>query len=212
MGTNGTMVTPITMHSAVLVIPAGNPKKIRSLADVINRADIRVVVNDGNFVGSLTSGTAVWEDVVGRLDSLQAIASVRSKIVFYAGGSGKARDQLVNGAADVWFSWYDWYVANKDKFSFVALEPEYAITRPLSIAVTTHVADGAHVAQQFVEFLAADESVNAAMEVAGWYKIGAHAATLKEKGVSAVGVSAGLNGIGAKQVSDECEVTTLAGS
>merc|ERR1712151_332026 len=101
-----------------------------------------------------------WEDVVGRLDSLQAITSVRSKIVFYAGGSGKARDQLVNGAADVWFSWFDWYVANKDKFSYVALEPEYAITRPLSIAVTTNTGHGSLVAQKFVEFLATDGGAN----------------------------------------------------
>merc|ERR1712232_968915 len=64
---NGSTVFPVTMHAAGLVVPASNPKNIRSLVDVINRDDIRVVVNDGNYVGSLTSGTAVWEDVVGPL-------------------------------------------------------------------------------------------------------------------------------------------------
>lgn len=168
---NGSTVFPFTMHAAGLVVPASNPKNIRSLVDVINRDDIRVVVNDGNYVGSLTSGTAVWEDVVGRLDSLQAVSSVRSKIVYYAGGSVKARDQLVNGVADVWFSWYDWYVANKDKFSFVALDNEQAIVRPLSVAHTSN--DGGDVVQKFVEFLLHDHEADVAMQTWGWFKSGA---------------------------------------
>eukprot|EP00931_Biecheleriopsis_adriatica_P061695 TRINITY_DN3710_c0_g1_i1.p1 TRINITY_DN3710_c0_g1~~TRINITY_DN3710_c0_g1_i1.p1 ORF type:complete len:755 (-),score=135.50 TRINITY_DN3710_c0_g1_i1:129-2393(-) len=170
---NGSTVFPVTMHAAGLVVPASNPKNIRSLLDVVNRDDIRVVVNDGNYVGSLTSGTAVWEDVVGRFDSLQAISSVRSKIVYYAGGSGKARDQLVNGAADVWFSWYDWYVANKDKFTFVALENENAIVRPLSVAYTSN--DGGDVVQKFIELLLHDGEADAAMQAWGWFKNGAQA-------------------------------------
>lgn len=180
---NGSTVYPVTLHAAILVVPAGNPKNITSLFDVIDRDDIRIVVNDGNYVGSLTSGTAVWEDVVGRLDSVQAVAAVRSKIVFYAGGSGKARDQLVNGVADVWFSWYDWYVANKDKFTYIALDNEHAIVRPLSVAHTSN--DGGSVVREFIRFLLHSTEANKAMEAWGWFKNGAQAAVLRDRKASA---------------------------
>eukprot|EP01052_Picozoa_sp_SAG31_P033697 SAG31_NODE_3843_length_3823_cov_17.361171_3_plen_185_part_00 len=54
-------VVPITMHASVLIVQHSNPLGITSLKDVIDRENIRVVVNDGNFRDSLTSSTALWE-------------------------------------------------------------------------------------------------------------------------------------------------------
>lgn len=175
--TDKSMVTPVSMHAAVLIVLAGNPKRITNLADVVDREDLRVVVNDGNFVGTLTSGTAVWEDMVGRMDSVSAIGKFHSKIVAYAGGSGKAKDMLLNGAADLWVSWFDWYVANPSNFSYVPIEPTYAIMRPLSIAVTNHSSAGADIVHRFVNFLLTDSRANSAMEQAGFFKVRSHQAT-----------------------------------
>ena len=49
---------PVTMHASVLIVPNGNALAIADLTDVITRPELRIVVNDGNFRGSLTSGTA----------------------------------------------------------------------------------------------------------------------------------------------------------
>lgn len=175
--TDNHAVTPITLHAATLVVLAGNPLEIQGLRDLVEREDVRVVVNDGNYRDTLTSGTGVWEDVVGRLDSVDAIASVRSKIVRYAAGSGEARDALLGGDADVWFSWYDWAVAYSEAFDSVALHPDHNIARPLSLAVCS---DGGttrdrnpDVVEAFIAFLQVSPEATAEMERAGWFKSGA---------------------------------------
>ena len=106
-------VTPVTMHVAVIIVGKGNPKNITGLGSLADpsRDDIALVVNDGNFHGSLTSGTALWEDIVGRMLSLEALRSVRDKIVYVAPGSGAARDAMLgnnlgfDGKADAWIIW-----------------------------------------------------------------------------------------------------------
>lgn len=172
--TNTDMVTPITMHPAALVVVAGNPKNITGLNDLVSRDDIGIVVNDGNFHDTLTSGTGVWEDVIGRLMNINAMSSVRSKIKHFASGSGDARDMLLDedSPVDVWISWYDWFVAAQKAetpmFDAIAIEPEYVIIRDLAIAETNLTDEGSDVVRDFVGFTLASPEVEEAMAKEGW--------------------------------------------
>jgi accessory colonization factor AcfC len=156
-------VVPITMHASVLIVQHSNPMGITGLHDVIAREGLRVVVNDGNFRDSLTSGTALWEDVVGRLGSVRATAMLRGKIVLFAAGSGEARDLILSGGADVWISWYDWFVANEEQFGMVPIEPELAIARDLVVTPTNATSAGGAAAAHFYEFLSESPLADAAM-------------------------------------------------
>ena len=167
-------VVPVTMHASVLVVPAGNPQGVIDLADVITRPGLRIVVNDGNFRDSLTSGTALWEDVVGRVGSVRAMAAVREKIVAFAAGSGEARDMILNGEADVWFTWYDWAVGNREAFHMVPIGREHAIARDLTIVPflnTSYLPPcEAESVIEYVEFVRESALANVEMELAGWFK------------------------------------------
>ena len=166
--------SPVTMHASVLIVPRGNPLAIADLADVITRPELRVVVNDGNFRDSLTSGTALWEDVVGRTGSVRAMAQVRAKIVAFAAGSGEARDMILNGEADVWFSWHDWWVANQEAFDAVSVGDKHAIARDLSLVpfLNTSYLLPCEVEQviEYIDFVRDSPLANLEMEMAGWFK------------------------------------------
>ena len=166
-------VAPITMHASVLIVRSGNPLAIAGLRDVIERPELRAVVNDGNLRDSLTSATALWEDVVGRTGSVSATERVRAKIVAFTAGSGEARDLILDGLADVWFSWLDWAVANPEGFELVPIEREFAIARDLSAVPTNRSADDGLVVGAFLDFLRQSPEANAVMELAGWFKEGA---------------------------------------
>jgi accessory colonization factor AcfC len=167
-------VDPITMHASVLVVPAGNPLQIEDLDDVIARPGLRIVVNDGNFRDSLTSGTALWEDVVGRTGSVRAVAAVRSKIVAFAAGSGEARDMILSGEADVWFTWHDWWVGNREAFHAVPIGPERAIARDLTVVpfLNTSYLPPCEVESviEYIDFVRDSTVANLEMELAGWFK------------------------------------------
>jgi len=163
------VVHPITMHSAVLIVNKDNPQNISSVQDLLDK-HVGIVVNDGNFHGTLTSGTGVWEDVVGRTRHISDLSAFRSKILRYASGSGDARDALLqeDNGIEVWVSWFDWAVANSDKFAFVALSKELEILRPLEIIVTKN--EGHTLVTEFAEFAASSMEADALMELGGWHK------------------------------------------
>ena len=167
-------VEPVTMHASVLVVPAGNPLQIEDLTDVINRPGLRIVVNDGNFRDSLTSGTALWEDVVGRFGRVGAVAAVRSKIVAFAAGSGEARDMILDGQADIWFTWHDWWVGNQEGFHAVPISAEHAIARDLTIVpfLNTSYLPPCEVESviEYIDFVRDSTLANIEMELAGWFK------------------------------------------
>ena len=172
-GADSAAVAPITMQASVLIVPAGNPLGLTGLRDVIDRPELRVVVNDGNFRDSLTSATALWEIVVGRMGSVSATERVRAKIISFAAGSGEARDLILGGDADVWFSWLDWGVANPTGFDFVPIEREFAVARDLGLVPTNRTVEDGLVVGAFIEFLQRSPEANAVMELAGWFKEGA---------------------------------------
>jgi accessory colonization factor AcfC len=64
-------VTPIYMRPTIIAVKKGNPKQIYRFEDLL-KDGMRVVVTEGAGVAN-TSGTGTWEDVAGRLGSLDDV-------------------------------------------------------------------------------------------------------------------------------------------
>ncbi len=71
---------PIYLRPAVILVQKGNPKKIKGFSDLINRNDINKVIVNNQTLNTLTSGTAIWEDIAGREGRLDDILNFRKKL------------------------------------------------------------------------------------------------------------------------------------
>lgn len=145
-------VVPMFIHPAVIVVEKGNPNNIKSFEDLIKQP-VKIVVTEGKGTYN-TSGTGLWEDIAGRLGSLDDIKQVRSHIVAYEQGSGAAFKSFQQLKADAWITWSDWAIANADKVDMVIIEPERRIYRDFNMAISPK-ADVA--AAQFMTYLTTDE-------------------------------------------------------
>lgn len=147
-------VTPLYLHKSIILVQKGNPKKIKGIRSLIS-SGARIVVNDGAGV-SQTSGTGVWEDIVGRLNNIEDIAKFRKQIVAFVPNSGMGRAKFTDPTdpADVWITWEDWALSN-DLGDAVAIEKDLAISRPLTMAVKNNAKQSIH---DFVAFLSTPEA------------------------------------------------------
>ncbi|EGQ8221330.1 spermidine/putrescine ABC transporter permease [Vibrio parahaemolyticus] len=141
---------PIYFRPAVILVQKGNPKNIKTFSDLINRNEITRIVVNNQSRNTLTSGTAIWEDVAGREGRLEDILKFRSKIVYQGEGSGDAFNFFKNNHADAWISWPEWFVQNTDKVDLVNIEPNRRIYRGLTITLRD---DPSEDAQKFYDFL-----------------------------------------------------------
>jgi accessory colonization factor AcfC len=142
------MVEPLYIRPAVIVVQKGNPKNIQGFDDLL-QPGMRVIVTEGKGVYN-TSGTGVWEDVAGRLGSLDDVKTLRRNIAAFEKGSGASFRAFKNLNADAWITWSHWPIDHADVADYVALEPQRRIYRVTNIAVSPQ-ADPA--TQAFVTFL-----------------------------------------------------------
>ena len=155
-------VEPIYMRPAAIAVQKGNPKNIRGVADLL-KPGMRIVVVEGAGVYN-TSGTAVWEDVVGRLGRLEDVKRFRNNIIDYALGSGAGFRAFKEQQADACITWNYWGITQPDAVDLVAIEPERAIYRDLTV-VTNDRADPE--AKNFIAFLKSPAAV-AIFNSEGW--------------------------------------------
>lgn len=156
-------VEPIYLRKAVIAVQKGNPKKIKNFKDLL-KPDMKVVVVEGAGVYN-TSGTGVWEDVAGRLGSLEDVKALRKNIVNFAKGSGAGFKAFKNGA-DAWITWTHWVKTHPKDADMVEFSKERVIYRDLSI-VTNKKAD--KVTQKFIEFLKGTKAIQI-FKTEGWSK------------------------------------------
>ncbi|CNE01902.1 substrate-binding domain-containing protein [Yersinia intermedia] len=145
-------VVPMFIHPAVIAVAKGNPKNIKGFDDLIKQP-VKIVVTEGKGTYN-TSGTGLWEDIAGRLGSLEDIKQVRSHIVAYEQGSGAAFKAFQQLKADAWITWSDWPIANADKVDMVTIEPERRIYRDFNMAISPKADAGA---AQFMAYLTTTE-------------------------------------------------------
>ncbi|MDF2185614.1 substrate-binding domain-containing protein [Grimontia hollisae] len=129
----------IFLRPAVILVQKGNPKNIRGIDDLINNLDVSRIVVNNQLLNSVTSSTALWEDIVGRKGNIQDLEKFRSKIVYQAPGSGAAAKVLLgsNGGekADAWITWPEWYHANQNLVDLVPIEPDRVTYRGINVIV-----------------------------------------------------------------------------
>ncbi len=139
-------VYPLFYCGSGLIVRKGNPKKIKSLAD-LQRSDIKILVVNGAGL------TGVWEDILGNMKDMAAFRKIRANIVHHAENSGLAEAYWKqNPETDVWISWNIWQIANADTADFVRLKEKYTIYRDCGIALSKAGFDNAN-ARKFYDYI-----------------------------------------------------------
>ncbi|MCW1361054.1 AcfC family glycoprotein adhesin PEB3 [Campylobacter sp. US33a] len=128
---NASKIKPLYFREAIILTQKGNPLKIKGLKDLANKK-VRIVVPEGSGKSN-TSGTGVWEDMIGRTGDIKTIQNFRSNIVAFAPNSGSARKLFAENKADAWITWIDWSKSNPDLGSVVAIEKDLVVYRTLNI-------------------------------------------------------------------------------
>lgn len=158
-------VQPMYYHDAIILVKKGNPKNIHSLEDLTEKG-VNIVVIDGAGYSN-TSGTGVWEDIVGRKRDINFLKAFRQNIIAFAPNSGSAFKAFQNENADAWITWRDWAISNPNAGEIISISPQYVISRDFNIVVNKNN-NNAEV-EKFVDYLKSNEGAKAFYSY-GWYK------------------------------------------
>ena len=157
-------VTPIYMRPTIIAVKKGNSKHIQSFEDLL-KDGMRVVVTEGAGVAN-TSGTGTWQDVAGRLGSLDDVKRLRRNIVAFGKGSGASFKAFGEPHADAWITWPDWPITHSDQAGLVPLSPQRTIWRDVNVVLAP---DADPQAQQFIDFLVGTRGAEI-MKTDGWVR------------------------------------------
>lgn len=131
--------------SAILVRP-GNPKKIHGVKDLLTKNVRVMVVNGAGQVG-------MWEDITGRLQSVQALNDFRANIVVAAKNTGEAEKKWnEDQSLDAWLVFNIWGTRNPKAALIVPTEPELTIYRSMGTALSNSTQQK-DLSAAFVKFL-----------------------------------------------------------
>ncbi|MEP1305389.1 MAG: substrate-binding domain-containing protein [Balneola sp.] len=147
-------VEPIYIRPAAIAVQKGNPKNIQGIEDLL-KPNMKIVVVEGSGVYN-TSGTGVWEDVVGRKGNLEDLKKFRANIIDFALGSGAGFRAFKDKKADAWITWNYWVITHPDQADLIQIESDRRIYRDLTV-VTNDKADSQ--AHDFINFLKSDKAI-----------------------------------------------------
>lgn len=157
-------IKPLYLREAIILTQKGNPLGIKGLKDLATKK-AKIVVPEGAGKSN-TSGTGVWEDMIGRTKNLKTIASFRANIVAYVPNSGSAKKMFLSKEADVWITWLDWAKSNPDFGEIVKIEKDLVIYRTFNVVARKNASKEI---QDFINFLSDKESQKI-FEKFGWFK------------------------------------------
>ncbi|MBN2560604.1 MAG: substrate-binding domain-containing protein [Phycisphaerae bacterium] len=146
-------VTPLYLRPSAILVRPGNPKNIRDFPDLL-KPGVRVMVVTGS------GQTGLWEDMAGKLGSIQTLRSFRKNIVFFAPDSGDAKKAWEEREdIDAWLTWSIWYMPVRDHAEHIQVSKDYRVYRQCSIALTQR-GKADPLARQFIEFLMSPEAAD----------------------------------------------------
>ncbi|BEJ85138.1 hypothetical protein B10525_02710 [Campylobacter jejuni] len=146
-------IKPLYFREAIILTQKGNPLKIKGLKDLANKK-VRIVVPEGAGKSN-TSGTGVWEDMIGRTQDIKTIQNFRNNIVTFVPNSGSARKLFAQDQADAWITWIDWSKSNPDIGTAVAIEKDLVVYRTFNVVAK----EGASKeTQDFIAYLSSKEA------------------------------------------------------
>ncbi len=149
-GIDPATVAPLYLRPAAILVRPGNPGHIGGVADLMRPGHRILVVNGAGQQG-------LWEDVAGRLGSIDSVRAFRRNIAVVARNSAEAKAAWTSDPTlDAWLIWSIWQVANPTLAEQVAVEPAYAIYRDTGVALT-RAGEGRPEARAFVAFLQSPE-------------------------------------------------------
>ena len=123
-------IEPLYLRPATILVRKGNTKTITGIRDLA-KPGMKVLVTEG--AGQI----GMWEDVAGRTGEIALLKAFRTNIVEFAANSGLAlKSWKEKPEIDAWLIWNHWQIANPDVADQVAVEPELAIWRSTSVALT----------------------------------------------------------------------------
>lgn len=155
-------IKPLYFREAIILTQKGNPLQIRGLRDLAEKK-ARIVVPEG-LGESNTSGTGMWEDMIGRTKDIKAIQDFRRNIVAFVPNSESAKKLFAENRADAWITWMDWIKSNPDIGTAVQIEKDLVVYRVLNIVAKEGASDEV---QEFINYLTMKEA-REIFEKYGW--------------------------------------------
>lgn len=145
-------IMPLYLRRAIILVRKGNPQGITGLRDLANK-NIGIIAPDGAG-RSNTSGTGVWEDMIGRTQDIKLVQKFRNNIVSFTPNSGTARKMfLENPNVEAWITWIDWAKSNPDYGDVVEIEKELTVYRDVNVVARK---DANAETLRFIDFLKSD--------------------------------------------------------
>lgn len=145
-------ITPLYLRRAIILVRTGNPKGITGLRDLADRS-VGIIAPDGAG-RSNTSGTGVWEDMVGRTRDIKLMQKFRNNIVSFTPNSGTARKMFLEDPnVDAWITWIDWAKSNPDYGDVVEIEKDLVVYRDVNVVARK---DASTETLKFIDFLKSD--------------------------------------------------------
>ena len=146
----------IAYRESAIVVPAGNPAGIGSLAD-LTRDGVRVGVSVIDCLKGL------WEDVSGRVG---LTAEIRENITFYASGCVAIVEAVAEGIVDAAIGWTAFGHMDDERLEVIRLPEAQRIYRGTGVGMLKFCKETER-AQKFMDFLVTPES-RACYEKFGW--------------------------------------------
>lgn len=135
--------TELYARRAGILVRPGNPKGIRSLADLAKPGIVILDVNGSAQVG-------LWEDLVGRQDLSQAIqANIRQ--TFLTGAAGVAAWKQ-DSRYDAWVTFISWHQRLKEETELVPIPLSENLFRSTPVALSRFTKQPG-AARQFIAFM-----------------------------------------------------------
>lgn len=145
-------IEPIYQRRAIILVKKGNPQNISGLRDLA-KTNIKIIAPDG-MGRSNTSGTGVWEDMVGRTQNIEIVKNFRKNIISFTPNSGEARKMfLENPNIDAWITWIDWAKSNPDYGDIVEIEKDLVVFRDFNLVPNKNANEEV---KNFIDFIKSD--------------------------------------------------------
>jgi accessory colonization factor AcfC len=137
----------IAYRRSAIIVPAGNPKNIRSVEDIA-KPGIRVGVSVIDCLKGL------WEDISGRLGLLDKI---RGNICYYANGCIAIVEAVATGEIDAAFGWTAFQHLEPERIETIEMPQEQQVLRGTGVGMLSFAKE-TEAAKQFMDFLAGPQS------------------------------------------------------
>ncbi len=146
----------IGYRTSALLVPAGNPKNIRSVQDMA-QPGVRIAVSVIDCLKGL------WEDVCGRLGLIEP---VRNNISYYANGCVAIVEAVATKQVDAAFGWTSFGHLEAGRIEIIKMPKAQQVMRGTCVGLLSWAKQPA-LAEQFMDFLASPESRRVYREY-GW--------------------------------------------